>query len=337
MSQVTVVIPNLNGRHLLEGCLHALAAQTYSDWEAIVVDNGSTDESVEWLREAYPAVRAIVNTENRGFAAAINQGIEASDSRYVATLNNDTEVSPGWLAALVEAAESAGKAGMCASKMVFADRPDVINSTGICVDRVGIAWDRRGGEADDGDGGHPDGSGWLEVFGPCAGAALYRRAMLDEVGPFDPDFFAYLEDVDLAWRARRAGWRCLYVPAARVLHRHSATGREGSPFKSYHLGRNKVWLVAKNYPFGRLWYYVPLVVLYDLAAVVYALAARRDIHALRGRMAGWAGLRRMWAKRRARGVHERLDVAWLAPAEPPWRVPRRYKHLVPAETSSAPS
>jgi GT2 family glycosyltransferase len=337
MSQVTVVIPNLNGRHMLAGCLRALEAQTFAGWEAIVIDNGSTDGSVDWLQQAHPSVRVVANRENRGFAAAINQGIKASDSRYVATLNNDTEASTGWLAALVEAAEDADEIGMCASKMVFADRPDVINSTGICVDRVGIAWDRRGGEADDGDGGHPGESGWVEVFGPCAGAALYRRAMLDEVGLFDPDFFAYLEDVDLAWRARRAGWRCLYVPAARVLHRHSATGREGSPFKSYHLGRNKVWLIAKNYPFGRLWYDVPLVVLYDLAAVVYALAARRDIHALRGRVAGLAGLRRMWAKRRVQGAKERLDVRWLVPAELPWRVPRRYAHLVPAEQSSVPS
>jgi GT2 family glycosyltransferase len=155
--------------------------------------------------------------------------------------------------------------------------------------------------------------------------------MLDEIGLFDEDFFAYLEDADLAWRARRAGWRCLYAPTARVLHRHSATGVEGSPFKSYHLGRNKVWLVVKNYPLGRLWYDVPLVLLYDLAAVVYALLGRRDVHALRGRVAGWAGWRRMWAKRPAGGAGERLDVGWLEPVEPPWRVPRRYRHLAPAK------
>jgi GT2 family glycosyltransferase len=170
----------------------------------------------------------------------------------------------------------------------------------------------------------------VEVFGPCAGAALYRREMLDKVGWFDEDFFAYLEDVDLAWRARRAGWRCLYVPRARVLHRHSATGREGSPFKSYHLGRNKVWLVLKNYPFGRLWYGLALVLFYDLSAVLYALVARRDVHALRGRVAGWAGWRRMWAKRPARSAGEGLDVGWLKPVTPPWRVPRRYAHLVAA-------
>jgi GT2 family glycosyltransferase len=335
MAQVTVVIPTLNGRAMLAGCLQSLEAQTYHDWEAIVVDNGSTDGTVEWLREAHPAVRVIANGENRGFAAAINQGIKAGAGRYVATLNNDAEAAPGWLAALVGAAESERtpgvRVGMCASKMLFADRPDVINSAGICVDRAGIAWDRLGGVPDDAGPGRT--GEWAEVFGPCAGAALYSRAMLGEVGLLDPDFFAYMEDVDLAWRARRAGWRCLYVPEARVLHRHSATGREGSSFKSYHLGRNKVWLVAKNYPFGPLWHHVPLVLLYDLAAVVYALLWRHDVHALRGRLAGWAALPRMLARRTGPGEHRRLDLEWLEPLELPWRVSRRYAHLVPAEES----
>jgi GT2 family glycosyltransferase len=316
---------------MLEGCLRALEAQTYTDWASIVVDNGSTDGSVAWLRMAHPSVRVIANAENRGFAAAINQGIKASTSQYVVTLNNDAEASPGWLAALVEATESerarSVRVGMCASKMVFADRPDVINSAGICVDRVGIAWDRLGGETDHAGGGYPGARRWEEVFGPCAGAALYSRAMLDEIGWFDDDFFAYMEDVDLAWRARRAGWRCLYVPGARVVHRHSATGGEGSPFKSFYKGRNKVWLVLKNYPLGRLWYNVPLVVLYDVAAVIYALVWQGDVHALRGRIAALAGLGRMWAKRRDRGGQERLDVEWLEPISLPWQVAARYKHL----------
>jgi GT2 family glycosyltransferase len=164
--------------------------------------------------------------------------------------------------------------------------------------------------------------------------------MLQEVGLFDEDFFAYLEDVDLAWRARRLGWRCLYVPAARVLHRHSATSQEGSPFKSFHLGRNKVWLVAKNYPFRLLWYVVPLVVLYDLAAVLYALVARRDVHALRGRLAGLRTVGKMRVKRRHAAIRAatagpvlgsgrvgRQDLSWLERPPLPWRIPHRYTHL----------
>lgn len=324
LALVTVVIPNWNGRAMLRTCLEALEAQTLSDHTVIVVDNGSDDGSVAWLREQHPSVRVIENERNLGFAAPVNQGIEASDSAYVAVLNNDTEPSPGWLTALVEAMESGPRVGMCASRMMFADRPTTINSTGISVDRAAIAWDRRGGEMEDGRETQP-----VEVFGACAGAGLYRREMLDKVGLFDPDFFAYLEDVDLAWRARRQGWRCLYVPSAHVLHRHSATGREGSPFKSFHLGRNKVWLVVKNYPFEQLWYEVPLLVLYDLAAVSYALIARRDVHALRGRLAGLMGAGKMWAKRAAAGGDraERPDLPWLERPLLPWQVPGRYKHL----------
>ena len=174
MTIAAVVIPTWNGRHLLDACLIALAAQTCRDFETIVVDNGSADGTTAWLRERYPQVRVITNDRNLGFAAAVNQGIRASDGRYVVTLNNDTEPDPGWLAALVAAVETDSTVGMCASKMLFADRPQVINSTGICVDRTGIAWDRRGGEVDDWGRGP---SRW-RLFGPCGGAALYRRRCL---------------------------------------------------------------------------------------------------------------------------------------------------------------
>ena len=323
MCSLIVIIPNWNGQHLLARCLESLAVQTYRDFVVIVVDNHSTDGSVAWLRAVHPDVQVIVNAENRGFATAINQGIRATHSRYLVTLNNDTAPAPDWLAALVAAVESDGAIGMVASKMLFADRPQMINSAGIAIDRVGIAWDWRGGEPDD-----PDERALVEIFGPCAGAALYRRAMLDEIGLFDEDFFAYMEDVDLAWRARAAGWRCLYAPQARVLHHHSATGKEGSPFKSFHLGRNKLWLLAKNYPVRELWHHVPLVWLYEGFALLYALCFRRDIHAWRGRWAGLRGWRAMWCKRpRVRPGVGRADIPFLMPALWPWQVSRRYQHL----------
>lgn len=330
MAETTVVIPNWNGRHLLGRCLRALRAQTYQDFAVVVVDNGSTDGSVAYLREHFPEVQIIANEKNRGFAAATNQGIRAPGgpraSRFVATLNNDTEVDPSWLAALVAAMEtemeSAPGVGMCASAMLFAHRPEMINSAGIAVDRAGIAWDRLGGAPVAALGDAP-----VEVFGPCAGGALYRRAMLEEIGLFDEDFFAYMEDVDLAWRARAAGWRCLFAPQARLLHHHSATGKEGSPFKSFHLGRNKVWLLLKNYPARELWHHAPLALLYDLAAVLYALLARRDVHALRGRLAGWRAALRMWRKRPRRDPTRAADIDLLAPLVWPWRVSRRYRHI----------
>src|SRR5262249_33564855 len=183
-------------------------------------------------------------------------------------------------------------AGTCASQMVFATQPHMLNSCGIGIDRVGIAWDLLGGQpvgADD---------GLDEPFGSCAGAALYRRAMLAEIGLFAEGFFAYLEDVDLAiredvgpgWRAGGGGWRRRFVRAARVGAQPPATAGEGSARKRFLLGRNKVWLIARNYPTPALWRWLPLIVAYDLAAVGYGLATRRDGAALRGRLAGLSGL-----------------------------------------------
>ncbi|MBU0705404.1 MAG: glycosyltransferase family 2 protein [Chloroflexi bacterium] len=330
--KVSVVILNWNGRRYLDDCFTSLQAQTYADFEIILVDNGSTDGSVEWMAEHFPQVRMICNETNLGFAAGNNQAIRVSQAEFIVTLNNDTRVEPDWLASLVAVAEEDPTVGMCASKMLFADRPEIINSTGINLDPVGIAWDRRGGEPDDGQETEP-----VEIFGPCAGAALYRRTMLDQIGLFDERFFAYLEDVDLAWRARLAGFRCLYVPQARVYHVHSATAGESSPFKNRLLGRNKVWVIAKNYgPGGWLLLYLPLIVLYDLAAVLYALVVRRDISSLQGRLEGLRGLPGVWRRRREVQAlrRENRGQPWhrhLSPLIPPWRVPARYRHLRTAD------
>jgi hypothetical protein len=274
-------------------------------------------------------VHVISNAQNLGFAAAVNQGIRASESPYVATLNNDTRVDPGWLAALLEAVASAPDIGMGASTMMLAYRLNIIDSTGICVDRVGIIWDRRGGEVDEGQETQP-----VEVFGPCGGAALYRRAMLDQIGLFDEDFFAYMEDVDLAWRAQRAGWRAVYVPDARVMHHHSATGGEGSAFKGFHLGRNKVWVIVKNYPFLQLWYYVPLMILYDFLAFGYAALFQRNVHALRGRLAALGAMKRMWRKRNAHAL-PKTGTRCLSAITWPWRVPARYYKFGDTEGANA--
>lgn len=323
MPFIEVIIPSWNGLQWLKQCLPTLDRQALTDFRITVVDNGSRDDTTVWLQTQYPDIQMIRNPRNLGFALAVNQGVRRASAKYVATLNNDTQVDPDWLQNLAGVAESSESVGMAASKMLFADDPGVVNSAGIAVDRAGIAWDRLGGARDD-----PQLTKPQEVFGPCAGAALYRRAMLDEIGLFDEDFFAYLEDVDLAWRARRAGWRCLYAPKARVLHLHSATGQEGSPFKSFHLGRNKIWLLAKNYPFRELREHVPLVILYDLLAATYALVARRDTHALRGRLAGLRSWHKMWRKRRIPPAsRSRTDIDFLEPIVPPRRVMRRYKHI----------
>jgi len=309
--QASVIIVNWNGRAYLDECLRALQEQDYPDFEVVLVDNGSTDGSAEWVAKHHPWVRLIRLPCNVGFAAGNNVGIRATQSQYVVTLNNDTRVEQGWLTALVTAAETDPRVGMCASLMLYAHTPGVIDSAGIAVDWTGTAWPRCWGEqawpsppgplsrspsataSSNGRGEKPQ-----EVFGPCAGAALYRRAMLEDVGLFDEDFFAYYEDVDLAWRGRLQGWRCLYVPTAKVYHVHSATGEVGSAFKAYYLSRNRLWTILKNYPAPWLWLFWSLVLVYDGLSLLEAIRRGQGRAALRGRRDAWRWWREMWARRK---------------------------------------
>jgi GT2 family glycosyltransferase len=321
--RVVVVILNWNGKQYLEPCLHSVFSQKYQDLAVILVDNGSSDGSLDLVRTCFPQVRIIENKENRGFAAANNQAIRASASEFIATLNNDTEVEPGWLEALVQAMDTDSRIGMCASKMMLADRRDVVESAGIAVDKAGISWGIREESTS-----HLDEVKSQFVFGPCAGAALYRRSMLDDIGLFDEDFFAYLEDVDLAWRAQWADWKCVYVPEAVVYHVHSATGKEGSPFKNRLLGRNKIWMLCKNYPFPSWLWYAPLILVYDLMAVGYAIAAGRH-GAVRGRLAALLKIPATLAKRRQviRRISPQTMMARLHPVDNPLAILHRYAHI----------
>jgi len=300
--ETSVIVLNWNDRPHLGPCLTALQSQTYRDFEIVLVDNGSTDGSVEFVTERFPAVRLIRNEENVGFATGNNQGLAAAQGRFIATLNSDTVADPGWLAALVAAMQGADRVGSCASHMILAHRPGVLDSAGIDVDLTGTAWNRGHGRPETPDATPAD------VFGACAGAALYRRAMLDDVdGFFDPTYFIYYEDADLAWRARLRGWRCVYVPTARVLHVHSATTGRDPASKSYRLGRNKVWTILKNYPPLPLVLFAPLIAGYDGAAVAYHLL-RGNAHPLRGRLAALRDLSGPLAARRR--VQARRTIPW---------------------------
>jgi GT2 family glycosyltransferase/glycosyltransferase involved in cell wall biosynthesis len=333
--RVSVIIVNWNGRTHLATCLPALFAQSFRDFEVIVVDNGSTDGSVEWVKEQFAQVRVIQNQTNLGFAVANNQGIRAAQGKLVALLNNDTQVDPQWLAEMVEAMESDPSVGMVAAKMLLADQPNLIDSAGVAIDRAGIAWGAEGGQTD-----HLTTSAAVrEVFGACGGAALYRRSMLAEIGLLDEDFFAYLEDVDLAWRAQWAGWRGVYAARAQVLHLHSATSKRIPHFKSRLLGRNKLWLLVKNYPWPHLLWYLPLILLYEALSLGYALRENRLTSALAGRLEALRRLPVMLAKRR--GILQRISaqamMAKLHPVESPLAILRRYAHVQPRSTNHAPS
>lgn len=239
--EVSVIIVNYNGERFLKECLDSLRAQTYTDFEVILVDNHSSDRSNEIVGHTYPEVILIRNTANHGFARGSNDGIRASRGRFILTLNNDTRLDPGFIKEIVRPQIHDGKVGICASKMLYPDGR--INSTGTCISRSGAAWDRGMSEPDHGQYNQPG-----EVFGACAGAALYRREMLDEIGLFDEDFFMYMEDVDLSFRARYAGWRCVFVPDAVAYHHHGGTSGVGSDTAVYYGNRNILWVVFKNFP-----------------------------------------------------------------------------------------
>jgi len=304
--RVAVVIVNWNGFEHLRTCIPLVLAQDYSNFRVVVVDNGSTDGSVPWLRSEFPEVQVICNDRNRGFAKPTNQGIQASEGPYVALLNNDTRPESGWLTAMMEAIGKSEKVGMVASQIRFASCPHLIDSAGIEVDVLGIAWNRRLGHSVE-----TEPIEAVEVFGPCAAAALYSKRMLDEIGLFDERYFAYYEDVELAWRARRAGWRCLYVPSAKVLHVHSATGRRISALKTYYLNRNRVWTLIKHYPIRRFLIWWPLILLFDTFSWVWPLFFGHN-DALRGHIDAFRGWRELWRERRQL-AHAGYDVSLSLP------------------------
>lgn len=329
--QVSVIVVNWNGRAHLERGLPPLLAQQGVDYEVVLVDNGSSDGSVELVERQFPQVRLIKLERNYGFAAGNNIGIAASTAEYVAALNNDTVPEPDWLAALVAAAGGAGIAA-AASKMLFYGRPDLLDSAGVAADIAGHAWDIGAGQPDPGQGEREV----REVFGVCAGAALFRRAALVEAsaaqgpgrGPFDEDFFSDGEDVDLCWRLRRLGYRCVYAPAARVLHVRSASDPEASPRKAFVQGRNKFWVLFKNYPAGMLARWLPAILFYDTLSVARQFLAQRHLAAARGRLAAWAGYGRMRAKyagiERAARVPFNSVRVHLTPLATPWGMQRRF-------------
>jgi GT2 family glycosyltransferase len=280
VSRVAVVIPTWNGRELLDGALGALARQSFAGARVIVVDNGSTDGTAEHVRTAHSGVELVALPENRGFAAAVNAGIAAADTELVALLNNDMEPDPGWLAELVAALDADPGAGSAASKLRMLREPGVLDGAGDLVTWYGATWRRGHGEPDRGQYDAPG-----IVASPCAGAALYRRRALDEVGGFDERFFAYLEDADWGLRAQLAGWRCVYVPTAVALHLGGATSRRMGDLETELIARNTLALVLKSFPATRLLAWSPLILGYQ----AYTLARAVAHGSWRAVLRGWSG------------------------------------------------
>ena len=292
MSRVAVVIATWNGRELLDVALRSLGEQRFDDHSVIVVDNGSTDGTAAHLRAAHPGVELVSLAENRGFAAAVNAGTARTDAEYVALLNNDMELDPGWLEALVAALDADLRAGSAASKLRMLREPTILDGAGDLVTWYGATWRRGHGEPDRGQYDEPG-----VVASPCAGAALYRRRALEEVGGFDERFFAYLEDADWGLRAQLAGWHCVWVPGAVAYHLGGATIRRMGDLETELIARNTLALVVKSFPAPRLVAWSPLILGYQ----AYTLARALAHGSWRAVLRGWAGaLRQLPETLRAR-------------------------------------
>jgi len=308
MPLVSVIILNWNGKRFLEECLSSLRCQTFTDFEVILVDNGSNDGSVEFIKANFPDfVRLIENKVNLGFSGGNNVGIRSAVGKYIVLLNNDTRADPGWLEELVKVAESHPGVGMCASKVYLDTQRRIIDTVGHLIYRDGLNRGRGRLELDVGQYDIQE-----EVFFPSGCAALYKREMLDEIGLFDEDFFAYGDDTDIGIRGRLTGWKCLYVPTAIIYHKYSGSTSPYSPFKAFHAERNRVWIAIKYFPLKMLllspYYTLIRFIVQGYGAIAHRGASGRftQEHSfmrllaiiLKAYISAIKGLPKMWKKRR---------------------------------------
>ena len=245
--KVTIVIPNYNGKHFMEPCLASLREQTCQDYKVLVVDNASTDGSLEYMKEHYPEIEVIALDKNYGFSKAVNVGIQHSTTPYVILLNNDTTVDPHYVEEMIKAIERSPRIFSVSSKMIQMYHPELIDSAGDLYTLLGWGVCRGTGrpvsnytEAD-------------EIFTACAGAAIYRRSAFSKIGYFDENHFAYLEDIDVGYRAKIYGYKNTYCPTALVYH--VGSGTSGSKYNSFKVklsARNNIYLNYKNMPILQL-------------------------------------------------------------------------------------
>jgi GT2 family glycosyltransferase len=322
---LSVIVLNWNGKRFLDECLSSLRAQTYKDFEVILVDNGSNDGSVEFIKDKYgELVTLIENERNLGFATGNNQGIRAAKGDYILLLNNDTRVDPRWMEELVKVAEKDRTIGMCASKILCYDDPRVIDNVGHLLYRDGLNRGRGRLEKDVGQYEEIE-----EVLFPSGCAALYRREMLEEIGLFDDDFFAYGDDTDLGLRGRWAGWRCLYVPQAVVYHKYSGSTGSYSPFKAFYVERNRLWIALKFFPRGLLgktpYYTLKRFILQAYGAIFHRGAAGKFteefsagellVVLIKAYLSALGGMAKIWRKRKEIRKFKRVSnkeiISWF--------------------------
>ncbi len=333
--RVSIVIPTWNGAGVLRACLRTLDAQTFTDFETIVVDNGSADGTREMLATEFPRAICVPLTANLGFAAATNAGLRAARGAILVCLNNDVECEPGFLAALVAPLDAKPEIGFVASKMLNAHRPELIDAAGDAMSLV--PWNIGRGEPDGPRFNEP-----REMLSACAGAAAYRRELFDRIGMFDEGYFAFFEDVDLGIRAQLAGFRCWYEPKAVVRHRFSTTAGRAPDFKVFLLVRNALKLFFQTMPLRRIVCWGPVVLAWPwLDPIFYDRPLRVTA---KGWFAFWGKLPEVIRERRkvyrgrtvpVRHLLDRLENPWTDLAKA-WRaLPRRMGTLLRGERAKA--
>ncbi len=289
-----IIIPNWNGKRFLKDCLDSLQRQSCQCFSITVIDNGSSDGSVALLAQDYPEVRVICFPENRGFSVAVNAGIEQATAPWILLLNNDMEVARDCLAELARGVELYPEYDFFALKMINFQQRSLLDGAGDGVLRGGVGY-RLGTMEQDGPPYDRD----RDVFGACAGAALYRRDFFSRVGLFDSDFFAYLEDVDLNMRASWAGCRCRFLASALVYHIGSATsGSKINPLTIRLSTRNNLNVLLKNYPLSLIVLYLPVICLYQVAWFCFVLKKKMFLPYLQGVVQFFGQLPQMMVKGR---------------------------------------
>lgn len=303
---VSIVIVTWNGRQYLDACLQAALGQQGVSFEVVLVDNASTDGTEAFVRARFPEVRIVRLASNAGFAGGSNAGARHARGRYLAMLNNDTVAAPDWLRRLLDGLDEAAGVVLATSLVVYMHDPAIVDSAGDGVLRAGGAFKRYHGEPAD----CVRVSG--EVFGVCGAACLLPRHVFEELDGFDEAFFFSHEDVDLSYRARLRGYRCVYVAEAVVRHHGGATSGKASAFAVFHGQRNIEWMYLKNTPTVLLLQTLPGHLLYDLAAAVHFARAGTFGAFARGKIAAIAGLPRVWRQRRHVQATRRIASTGIA-------------------------